>query len=123
MAQGVITLLYKGKGSRSLLDSYRPITLGFRRVSKTRGGLPFRASPLLSGIRSAATDPEWFYPHSHLRVAALTVSQPADFYWVTLSLSPAATPPRGPGKWLMPPFIVSHPAFKTLMTAEVQALM
>ena len=27
MTQGVITLLYKGKGSRSLLDSYRPITL------------------------------------------------------------------------------------------------
>ena len=27
MSQGVITLLYKGKGSRSLLDSYRPITL------------------------------------------------------------------------------------------------
>ena len=27
MTQGVITLLYKGKGSPSLLDSYRPITL------------------------------------------------------------------------------------------------
>lgn len=27
MTQGVITLLYKGKGSRSSLDSYRPITL------------------------------------------------------------------------------------------------
>ncbi len=27
MTQGVITLLYKGKGSNALLDSYRPITL------------------------------------------------------------------------------------------------
>ena len=27
MTQGVITLLYKGKGSRAVLDSYRPITL------------------------------------------------------------------------------------------------
>ena len=27
MTQGVISLLYKGKGSPSLLDSYRPITL------------------------------------------------------------------------------------------------
>ncbi len=27
MTQGVITLLYKGKGSKALLDSYRPITL------------------------------------------------------------------------------------------------
>ncbi len=26
MTQGVITLLYKGKGFRALLDSYRPIT-------------------------------------------------------------------------------------------------
>ena len=27
MTQGVITLLYKGKGAQSSLDSYRPITL------------------------------------------------------------------------------------------------
>ena len=27
MTQGVITLLYKGRGARSSLDSYRPITL------------------------------------------------------------------------------------------------
>ena len=27
MTRGVITLLYKGKGSKALLDSYRPITL------------------------------------------------------------------------------------------------
>ena len=27
MTQGVITLLHKGKGSKALLDSYRPITL------------------------------------------------------------------------------------------------
>ena len=27
MTQGVVTLLYKGKGSKALLDSYRPITL------------------------------------------------------------------------------------------------
>ncbi len=27
MTQGIITLLYNGKGSKALLDSYRPITL------------------------------------------------------------------------------------------------
>ncbi len=27
MTQRVMTLLYKGKGSKALLDSYRPITL------------------------------------------------------------------------------------------------
>ena len=27
MTQGVITLLYKSKGSKALLDNYRPITL------------------------------------------------------------------------------------------------
>ena len=48
---------------------------------------------------------------------------PADHYGVTLSLSPAAAPPRGPGVWSMPPFIISHPAFKALMTAHVQAFM
>ena len=58
-------------------------------------------------------------------VSAATVSdfQPADHYGVTLSLSPAAAPPRGPGVWSMPPFIISHPAFKALMTAQVQAFM
>ena len=58
-------------------------------------------------------------------VSAATVSdcQPADHYGVTMSLSPAAAPPRGPGVWSMPPFIISHPAFKALMTAQVQAFM
>ena len=58
-------------------------------------------------------------------VSTATVSdfQPADHYGVTLSLSPAAAPPRGPGVWSMPPYIISHPAFKALMTAQVQAFM
>ena len=56
-------------------------------------------------------------------VSAATVSdtKPGDHYGVTLSLSPAAAPPRGPGDWAMPAFIISHLAFKTLMTAHIQA--
>jgi hypothetical protein len=38
MTQGVITLLYKGRGSKALLDSYRPITLLNRLPAL---GLPF----------------------------------------------------------------------------------
>ena len=56
-------------------------------------------------------------------VSAATVSdfQPADHYGVILSLSPAATPPRGPGVRSMPPFIVSHPAFKLQQRRQQQA--
>ena len=32
-------------------------------------------------------------------------------------------PPRGPGLWSMPPAIVSHPAFNTLMTAQIQTFL
>ena len=78
-----------------------------------------------SGSSSARID-RWLVSDSLVSaVSAATVSdfQPADYYGVTLSLSPAAAPPRGPGVWLMPPFIISHPAFKALMTAHVQAFM
>ena len=69
-----------------------------------------------SGSSSARID-RWLVCDSLVSaVSAATVSdfQPADHYGVTLSLSPAAAPPRGPGVWSMPPFIVSHPAFKAL---------
>ena len=44
-------------------------------------------------------------------------------YEISLSISPAAAPPRGPGIWAMPPSIITHPAFKILMTAQIQAFM
>ena len=78
-----------------------------------------------SGSSSTRID-RWLVSDSLVSaVSAATVSdfQPADHYGVTLSLSPAAAPPRGPGVWSMPPFIISHPAFKALMTAQVQAFM
>ena len=76
-----------------------------------------------SGSSSARID-RWLVSDSLLSaVSAATVSdtKPGDHYGVTLSLSPAAAPPRGPGVWAMPAFIISHPAFKTLMTAHIQA--
>ena len=76
-----------------------------------------------SGSSSARID-RWLVSDSLLSaVSAATVSdtRPGDHYGVTLSLSPAAAPPRGPGVWAMPPFIISHPAFRALMTAEIQA--
>ncbi len=44
----------------------------------------------------------------------------SDHYGVAVTVSPANAPPRGPGLWSMPPAIISHPAFKTLMTAQIQ---
>jgi len=38
-------------------------------------------------------------------------------------VSPANAPPRGPGLWSMPPAIISHPAFKAFMTAQIKALL
>ena len=76
-----------------------------------------------SGSSSARID-RWLVSDSLLSaVSAATVSdtKPGDHYGVTLSLSPAAAPPRGPGVWAMPAFIISHPAFKTLMTTHIQA--
>ena len=76
-----------------------------------------------SGSSSARID-RWLVSDSLLSaVSAATISdtKPGDHYGVTLSLSPAAAPPRGPGVWAMPAFIISHPAFKTLMTAHIQA--
>ncbi|DBA66549.1 TPA: hypothetical protein ACH3X2_002285, partial [Trebouxia sp. C0005] len=48
---GVITLLYKGKGSRALLDSYRPITLlnsDYKLLTKALG-YPLWACPPACG--------------------------------------------------------------------------
>jgi len=50
MTQGVITLLYKGKGSKALLDSYRPITLlnsDYKRLAKA---LATRFGPALQHV-------------------------------------------------------------------------
>ena len=78
-----------------------------------------------SGSSSARID-RWLVSDnllSAVSAAAVSDTRPGDHYGVTLSLSPAAAPPRGPGVWAMPPFIISHPAFKTLMTAHIQAFL
>lgn len=56
------------------------------------------------------------------QISAQLQYQTSGHYGVSLSTSPAAAPPRGPGVWAMPP-IITHPAFKTLMTAQIQAFM
>ena len=43
--------------------------------------------------------------------------------WVAVTVSPSNAPPRGPGLWSMPPAIISHPAFKTLMTAQIRTFL
>ena len=54
MTQGVITLLYKGKGSKALLDSYRPDTLlnsDYKLLAQalaTRFGPALQACPMSS---------------------------------------------------------------------------
>ena len=78
-----------------------------------------------SGSSSARID-RWLVTESLLPdVSAATISdlRPSDHYGVSMSISPAAAPPRGPGVWAMPPSIITHPAFKTLMTAQIQAFM
>ncbi|KAA6412934.1 MAG: hypothetical protein FRX49_13766 [Trebouxia sp. A1-2] len=47
----------------------------------------------------------------------------SDHYGVAITVSPADAPPRGPGLWSMPSAIISHPAFKTLMTAQIQTFL
>ncbi len=42
---------------------------------------------------------------------------------VTCQCRPPPSPPRGPGLWSMPPAITAHPAFKTLMTAQIQTFL
>ncbi|KAL3135915.1 hypothetical protein ABBQ32_007467 [Trebouxia sp. C0010 RCD-2024] len=64
--------------------------------------------------------------HSLLPVvsaAAVSDIKPSDHYGVSLAISPAVAPPRGPGVWAMPPSIITHAAFKTIMAAQVQAFM
>ena len=78
-----------------------------------------------SGSSSARID-RWLVTDSLLPdVNAATVPdiKPSDHYGISLSISPAAAPPRGPGIWAMPPSIITHPAFKILMTAQIQAFM
>ncbi len=43
----------------------------------------------------------------------------SDHYGVAVLVSP----PRGPGLWSMPPANISHPEFKTLMTAQIQTFL
>ena len=78
-----------------------------------------------TGASSARLD-RWLVSDSLLTaVSAATVAdtKPGDHYGVSLTISPATAPPRGPGIWSLPPFILSHPAFQTLMKAEIQAFM
>ena len=78
-----------------------------------------------SGDSSVRID-RWLVSDSLLptvRAAAVTDLRPSDDYGVSLSVSPAAAFPRGTGVWAMPANIITHPAFKTIMTAQVQAFM
>ena len=56
---------------------------------------------------------------SDVSAASVTVML-SDHYEVALSVSPANAPARGPEFWSMPPAIISHPIFKTFMTAQIQ---
>ena len=47
----------------------------------------------------------------------------SDHYGVAVTVSPANAPPRGPGLWSTLPANISHPAFKTLMTAQMQTFL
>ena len=98
-----------------LQDAFRQLHPQAREVTHTA----------TSGSSSASID-RWLVTDSLLPdISAATVSdlRPSDHYGVSLSISPAAAPPRGPGVWAMPPSVVTHPAFKTLMTAQIQAFM
>ena len=78
-----------------------------------------------TGSSSARID-RWLVSSSLMSTvtsASVTDTQPADHCGVALSLTPDNAPPRGPGVWSMPPFVVSHPAFKALITAQIQAFM
>ncbi|KAL3147147.1 hypothetical protein ABBQ32_002656 [Trebouxia sp. C0010 RCD-2024] len=78
-----------------------------------------------SGSSSARID-RWLVTDSLLPVvsaAAVSDIKPSDHYGVSLAISPAVAPPRGPGVWAMPPSIITHAAFKTIMAAQIQAFM
>ena len=78
-----------------------------------------------SGASSARID-RWLVSDSLLSdVSAASVTDLilSDHYGVAVSVSPANAPPRGPGLWSMPPAIISHPTFKALMTAQIQAFL
>ena len=94
----------------------------FRLLHPTTAEFTFTAT---SGFSSARLD-RWLVNDSLLTsvsAATVTDSRPGDHYGVSLSISPVAAAPRGPGVWSMPPFILSHPALQTLMAAEVQAFI
>ena len=78
-----------------------------------------------TGASSARID-RWLVSGSLMSAvtsASVTDTKPADHYGVALTITPDNAPPRGPDVWSLPPFIVSHPAFKALVTAQVQAFM
>ena len=60
-----------------------------------------------------------------LNVSAASVTDLilSDHYGVAVAVSPVNAPPRGPGLWSMPSAIISHPTFKTLMTAQIQTFL
>ncbi len=76
---------------------------------------------------SSARIDRWLVSDSLLpNVSATSVTNLilSDQYGVAVPVSPSnSPPPRGPGLWSMPPAIISHPAFKTLMTAQIQTFL
>jgi len=75
---------------------------------------------------SSARIDRWLVSDSLLpNVSAASVTDLilSDHYGVAVTVSPSNAPPCGPGLWSMPPAIISHPAFKTLMTAQIQTFL
>ena len=79
-----------------------------------------------SGQSSARID-RWLVSDSLLpevsKASVITDPKPSDHFGVVLSITPASAPPRGPGVWSMPTFIVSNPSFVTLMTASLHTFL
>ena len=75
---------------------------------------------------SSARIDRWLVSDSLLpNVSAASVTDLilSDHYGVAITVSPSNAPPRGPGLSSMPPAIISHPAFKTHMTAQIQTFL
>ena len=99
MTQGVITLLYEGKGCNALLDSYRPITLlnsGYKLLAKA---LAIRFGPALKHMvdsTQTAFVPGWWTSGNvlcHLEVEYLQqIGQPGCMGFTAGHMTALATP-------------------------------
>ena len=74
-----------------------------------------------SGASSARID-RWLVSDSLLQQSAQPQLQTSGRQTTMVSLCRSAAP-LGPGVWAMPANITTHPAFKTIMTAQIEAFM